>query len=253
MVEPRTRKQLDASDRDVLEHLCREASEFLAAGALQQAQATVLEAEAMAPDDADVLVLRAELLMLDGKAAQARDLLERALSDAPAHADAHHLLARAYEATDRAPEMIEHDLRVLELDEAADLRDALGTPADLAFIEKQAREALASLPADLRDRLQGIPVVLEARPHRGIVSEGFDPRALGLFEGPDDARRRSVGDMMPIGVDAIPTRIVLFYANLLASCADDEELADQVVITVLHEIGHFFGLDEVQVEKLGLA
>ena len=50
-----------------------------------------------------------------------------------------------------------------------------------------------------------------------------------------------------------PTRIVLFYSNLLASFPDRERLADEIEITLLHEIGHYFGLDEHEVEDLGLA
>mgnify|MGYP005813335487 CR=1 FL=1 len=48
-----------------------------------------------------------------------------------------------------------------------------------------------------------------------------------------------------------PTRIVLFTSNLLASFADDD-LEEQVEITVLHEVGHYFGLDENDMVRLGL-
>jgi predicted Zn-dependent protease with MMP-like domain len=101
--------------------------------------------------------------------------------------------------------------------------------------------------------MQDVPVALEPRPNQGLVADGFDPRALGLFEGIDDQGQRSVGDMMGERGDLLrPTRIVLFYANLLATCASGEELAKEVVVTVLHEIGHFFGLDEDGVAALGL-
>jgi predicted Zn-dependent protease with MMP-like domain len=45
---------------------------------------------------------------------------------------------------------------------------------------------------------------------------------------------------------------VLFWANLLASGDDDELLAEQVEVTILHEIAHFFGLDEDEIVRLGL-
>ena len=78
------------------------------------------------------------------------------------------------------------------------------------------------------------------------MREGFDPRALGLFEGADDAGQRS-GE-----IQVAPTRIVLFYANLLASFPDEDALREEIDITIRHEVGHFFGLDEDDMERLGL-
>ena len=49
-----------------------------------------------------------------------------------------------------------------------------------------------------------------------------------------------------------PTRIVLFWTNLLDVADDDDSLAEEVETTVLHEIAHYFGLDEEQVAALGL-
>jgi predicted Zn-dependent protease with MMP-like domain len=88
--------------------------------------------------------------------------------------------------------------------------------------------------------------VLEARPAEALVREGFDPRALGLFEGQGDLGQHSGATH-----DA-PTRIVLFYANLLASFPDEDALREEIEVTILHEIGHFFGLDEDDMERLGL-
>ncbi len=49
-----------------------------------------------------------------------------------------------------------------------------------------------------------------------------------------------------------PARIVIFYANLIATCRDEDELEEQLRITLLHEIGHALGLDEDEVDALGL-
>jgi predicted Zn-dependent protease with MMP-like domain len=51
---------------------------------------------------------------------------------------------------------------------------------------------------------------------------------------------------------AAPTRIVLYACNLLAEFPEAEDLREQVEVTVLHEVGHFFGLDEDDLERLGL-
>lgn len=148
--------------------------------------------------------------------------------------------------------MIEHDLRVLAMDGNTDLRAGIGTRDDLRFIEACAREVLDTLPRHLGERLAEIPVMLEPRPGEALVREGFDPRALGLFEGATHGTRRQIGAIESGGVDLQSTRIVLYYGPLLAACRDDEELAEQIEVTILHEIGHFFDLDEDEVAALGL-
>ena len=80
-----------------------------------------------------------------------------------------------------------------------------------------------------------------------MVAGGLDARILGLFEGPTD--REANGEDPP----PAPSRIALFWFNLLASFGDDEELlCEEVKITLLHEIGHYFGLNEQEVAALGL-
>jgi predicted Zn-dependent protease with MMP-like domain len=241
-----SRRPLTAAERQVLAHLVEEALELLAREQLDAARKTIAEATELAPDDAEVLTLRAELALVDEDLPAARKLLEQAVAHDSEHADAHHLLARVFEDLGDHDGMVAHDLRVLELDAHHDRRHGVGSGDDLAFIEETARRTLMGLPPHLADRVEDVPVILEARPHAELVREGFDPRALGLFEGPTDHGRRTAE------LDVRPTRIVLFYANLLAIAPNDDALAEQVEVTVLHELGHFFGLDEDDVAELGL-
>lgn len=241
---PRTK--LSAALSRALEHLVAEAWQFLDEGDQVRARATIAEATALAPGAADVLALQAELALMREDLATAEGHLRAAIADDPEHADALHTLARLLEQRDDTAEMTELDVRVHELDTLADRRAGIGTPEDLEFIEEHARRTLDSLPGHLAQRVEDVPVLLEARPSLDLVREGFDPRALGLFEGPTDFARKAGHS------DTRPSRIVLFYANLLASTPDDDELAEQVEITILHEIGHFFGLDEDEVADLGL-
>jgi len=159
----------------------------------------------------------------------------------PKHADAHYALGQLAGDRDDEAAMIEHFLRVHALDARGDREARIGTRAELDHIETVARELLAALPSPFAEKLEPVPVVLERRPSRDLVRDGFDPRALGLFEG------RMHGEGTPH-----PTRIVLFVNNLLADFPDDPELTDQVEITLLHEIGHYFGLDEDDMVRLGL-
>jgi predicted Zn-dependent protease with MMP-like domain len=170
--------------------------------------------------------------------------LQRAVETDSSHADAHHALGICFAELDDFAAMTRHFLRTRELDEADDARNVVGEADDLEFIEKVAVAVLAELPEQFRERLHNVPIVLETRPHAGIVAEGFDPRALGLFEGQTDAEAEIVA--------TAPTRIVLYTSNLLCEFHDDEELAEEIEVTILHEIGHFFGLDEDEVAALGL-
>ncbi|HWZ91812.1 MAG TPA: metallopeptidase family protein, partial [Polyangiaceae bacterium] len=74
---------------------------------------------------------------------------------------------------------------------------------------------------------------------------GFDPRALALFEGPS-------ADASAENEPPAPTRIVLYTANLPAEFEDEEELASEVELTLLQEIGNYFGLEDDELDRLGL-
>lgn len=240
---------LSAAQRRVLEHLLDEAASFLEAGELARARVCLAEAVQIDAEAAEVAVMQAELALADGRDDDAIGQLRRALQGSPTHADAHYLLGALLGERDDFDGMVSHWLEVLRLDAAADRKQAIGLPEQLAMVEDQAQEVLAALPEPFASRMAEVPVMLEARPHEGIVAEGFDPRAVGMFEGPDDAGSHMLG----MGGPALrPTRIVVFYANLLAGCGSREELEEQLEITLLHEIGHFFGLDEEQVAALGL-
>ena len=197
-------------------------------------------------DHPEVLFCRGELVWTISGPEAAQPLFERAVAVAPEFADARYELGEILGLLGEEEEMIAQNLEVLRLDARADLGDGIGTPEDQRFIAGVAGEVLANIPEEFRDRLTNVPLVLEPRPHRSLVAEGFDPRALGLFEGADDYGQRTRGS------DPLPTRIVLFYANLLASFPDEDALREEIEVTILHEIGHFFGLDEADMERLGL-
>jgi predicted Zn-dependent protease with MMP-like domain len=199
-------------------------------------------AELAGEGDPSVLYLEACLVWEERGANAAQRLLERVIAADPRHADAHYALACVAEERDDREAMIEHYLHVHRLDARDDREARLGGREQLDRIERVAHEVLSALPSPFAERLEHVPVMLERRPSRELVREGFDPRALGLFEGATD------GDLST----PQPTRVVLFANNLLADFPDGEELDEQVEITLLHEIGHFFGLEEADMERLGL-
>ena len=97
--------------------------------------------------------------------------------------------------------------------------------------------ALDSLPPHLAAALDNVAVVVEDE-HRD------DPDLFGLYEGTPLPER---GDM----AGALPDRITIFRLPLEEEFDDPAELEDEIRITVLHELGHYFGLDEDRLTELG--
>jgi predicted Zn-dependent protease with MMP-like domain len=171
--------------------------------------------------------------------AEAQDWVD----EEPNSADAHYALGLAYEAVKMEREKIASFLRVLEL-------DALDDGAPIADYERiiaaEVVATLAELPAKFTELLGAVAILIERRPSRDLVEEGFDPRLLGLFDGATSAELESAD------TPATATRIVIYSHNLASSFEDEASLRDEVRVTVLHEVGHFFGLDEDDLDRLGL-
>jgi predicted Zn-dependent protease with MMP-like domain len=103
--------------------------------------------------------------------------------------------------------------------------------------EDHVRAALDSLPADLAAALENIVVVVEDESPE-------DPDLFGLYEGiPLPERGDTAGDL--------PDRITIFRVPLEDEFDDPAELEREIRITVLHELGHYFGLDEDRLADLG--
>jgi predicted Zn-dependent protease with MMP-like domain/Tfp pilus assembly protein PilF len=112
--------------------------------------------------------------------------------------------------------------------------------------EEIAAAALGELPDAARERLTNVPVLVDDLPSENLVKDGVDPRVLGLFEGTPMPAESVLGGGPTV------TTIHLFQRNLEAAAADADDLREQIRITVLHETAHFFGLDEDDLEAIGL-
>jgi predicted Zn-dependent protease with MMP-like domain len=181
--------------------------------------------------------------LLDDDPEAALSEARAAVAEDPESADAHYALGVAYEALEREKEKVEAFLEVLRI-ESKDAEEVPQWIEDVVY--EEAKKTIEGLPAEFRERLGAVPVLVERMPSEEIVKAGFDPRLLGFFDGATLEAQE--------GPDAppTPTRIVLFSFNLAAAFDDEDELRDEVAVTVLHEVGHFFGLDEDDMERLGL-
>jgi len=217
--------------------------------AFQDPTAALAELEAAPPElaaDPAVSMARADLTFVVHGPEAARTVLEPLLAQDPDDPDVRHMLGWICGELGEEERMVEHFLKVLELDRAIDGGDAVDRETEDRIVAA-AEEALAGLPDPFRSRIADVAILVEPRPSQEIVREGFDPRALGLFEGPCDADRQNLEPT------TTPTRIVLYSANLLADSPDPDTLRLEVQTTVLHEVGHYFGLDEEELDHMGLA
>lgn len=112
-------------------------------------------------------------------------------------------------------------------------------------------EAIEHLPDELRVHLRQVPVVVEDLPTREVLAhesgdEPLTPTVLGLFYGPS-LREQSVFDPVPV----TPT-IFIYQRNLERFCRTREELIEEIRLTLYHELGHYLGLSEEELEKRGL-
>jgi predicted Zn-dependent protease with MMP-like domain len=98
------------------------------------------------------------------------------------------------------------------------------------------RAALDSLPEDIAAGLENVAIVVE--------DESLEsPDILGMFFGYPHADRTPSG--------ALPARVVIYKRPLEESFPEPAELERQIRITVLHELAHYFGIDEDRIAELG--
>jgi len=108
--------------------------------------------------------------------------------------------------------------------------------------------ALLELPEPFAAALENVPVEIRHRPTRRQLREvglNEDDLLLGLYQG-RPLTERSVEDS-----GRLPDVIYIFQEDVELACDNESELIEEVRTTVLHELGHHFGMDEDDLEKLG--
>ncbi|HEY1664795.1 MAG TPA: metallopeptidase family protein [Trebonia sp.] len=103
--------------------------------------------------------------------------------------------------------------------------------------EEMVASALDGLPADLGRLMSNVAVTVEQRPG--------PPGLLGLYEGvPLTSRTTGYAGVLP-------DRITIYRQAICATCQTEQEVADQVRRTVIHEVAHHFGIDDARLRELG--
>lgn len=107
--------------------------------------------------------------------------------------------------------------------------------------EEMVREALDGIPEEFSEALENIAIAVEEEPaEEDLRALGLDPRLdtlFGLYQGvalPDRG----------LDYQSLPDRIIIYRRPILEACGSREEVVGEVHQTVLHELGHYFGLGE---------
>lgn len=113
--------------------------------------------------------------------------------------------------------------------------------------ERHVADALASIPKRFRLALRNIAIVVEDEPDSDLLAEmEIEPpdTLLGLYQGtPLTDRRWDYGN-------ALPDRILIFQGPHERAAQDDEDLVVAIGETLIHEVGHYFGLSEEEIEEI---
>jgi predicted Zn-dependent protease with MMP-like domain len=113
--------------------------------------------------------------------------------------------------------------------------------------ERHVAEALASIPRRFRDAMHNIAIVVEDEPAPELLADmEIEPpdTLLGLYQGtPLTERRWDYGN-------ALPDRVLLFQGPHEREADDEDDLVVAIGETLIHEIGHYFGLSEEEIEEI---
>jgi len=149
-------------------------------------------------------------------------------------------------------------LERLESDEAADAFERANAldpnhyplPIEMSRdeFERVVEIAIDNLPRSIREYIADVPILLEDFPSRELMAaENVSPQILGLFVGSPRTEMSATSQALDLD------RVLLFVKNHEKICRDREDLIEQIQVTVRHEIGHYLGLDEEDMDRLGLA
>lgn len=108
---------------------------------------------------------------------------------------------------------------------------------DPADFEQMVAAAADSLPPEIAGLIENVAILVEPEP--------ATPGLLGLYEGiPLTARSGGYAGVLP-------DKITIFQQAICALCDTEEEVVEQVRRTVIHEVGHYFGISDRRLRELG--
>jgi predicted Zn-dependent protease with MMP-like domain len=253
----------DALDHEDYEHaveLAREAIELLPAeaegyfvaglaffdlGEFTSALEFLSEAATRSREDPVIRTYEAAARFALGEEEVAEKLLRSALRDEPEFTDALYWLSMVVE---RRGHFGEADALLADCARIDPERHHLPYRMSREDLERDLEGVLRELPPAIAAVLRDVPIMIEDLPSREMLAgpEPLAPDILGLFAGA--ARPETIVFDVTIG----PTAVYLFKRNLERIATSREDLLEEARITLVHEIGHYLGLDEDELAERGL-
>lgn len=114
-----------------------------------------------------------------------------------------------------------------------------------ADFEAAVDAAIDRIPEHLANAMNNVAIFIEDR-YVPQAEEDPQTQLLGIYEGTPLTERDSWWD-----AGSLPDRIVIFREAILEMCASREEVINEVLITVIHEVAHHFGIDDARLHELG--
>ena len=122
-------------------------------------------------------------------------------------------------------------------------RARMGFSRGKPYFEKLVKEAVASLPPELRSRLENVAFIVEDEPPQPEEWEENGQELLGLYHG---ISQRDRGFWYG---NVLPDRIIIYRRPLERISTSSQNLKENVRQTVFHEVGHYFGFDEEDLRR----
>lgn len=257
------------------------ANEMLNAGEYEQAWMLLTRMDQEDPDNPEILILMGDASMQMGDPNQALELFDRCVDLDPEWSDAWSARANALMELTLLDEAAENLRKALSLDrnntEALYLRAVVlelqgrFREADAAYrrahraaptrnplpfrmtrkeFVQTVQEALWQLPAEFRERMDSAGVqirVLDVPDPQMMLESGLSPQVLGAFHGAS-VLEESVTSPTP----SLPPMIHLYQRNIERVCTSRDQVRMEIQVTLLHEVGHYFGLEEDDLARVNL-
>jgi predicted Zn-dependent protease with MMP-like domain len=194
----------------------------------KEASKAAAQASELDPEDGPTWFERAAAAYRMARFEDAAAWLEEAVALEPDDALAWNALGRARIWLDQKDAAKEAFRRAAEIDP-----EHFVVPLRIASFEfdRIARDVWKTIPTQFKDRMENTIVAVEELPDEEDVEDGTDPDLLGLYSG------------STILGDDFPERILLYQRNHENVCATLGELVEEIRRTILHEVGHHFGMD----------
>jgi predicted Zn-dependent protease with MMP-like domain/Flp pilus assembly protein TadD len=216
-------------------------------GRSDEALPRLAEAAAGLPDSIDVLVEHGIALFELSRLDEAHEVLRRAERLDPEEPWVHHHLGLVAERRGEAEEARRRFARARKLAPEEFPEPIALSPAEF---DRAVEDALAKIPEQVRRYLSNVAITVEDLPSDDDLRAAdppLSPSILGLFRGPSIGRNDAVDPWTHL-----PSSIALFQRNLERLARSRADLIEQIGITLVHEVGHFLGLDEDELYARGL-